>query len=117
MHSIQTRREALGSMTELLRQYIEGKVETADFVPRFGRLFAPFDPPDSSSEGLDDAERERLDLYIELKGGWFNEDAHVVPKNPSWEYGKDTAPQAWIDTRAYRDWIRESLAAAGFSDD
>jgi hypothetical protein len=103
------RREALRQLRGTLREFLAERISVADFVPRYGELFAAFDPPDLSVEGLSEGERSELNVYIRLMGGWFGENENVIPKRSEWKYGEDTRPFSWIDEAAYREVIREAL--------
>jgi hypothetical protein len=108
----ETQRRALADMRRLLARFVGGHLPVREFVPQYGALFAPFDPPDLSTKDLSDEERAELDVFITLMGGWFGEDDERIPKSKSWVYGRDTEPYSWIDEPAYRDWIRIALAVA-----
>jgi hypothetical protein len=113
MDQLVMQRQALKAIHDLLGQFVRGEIEPADFVPAYGALFAPFDPPDLTLAGLCDAERAELELFIQLMGGWFGEEDALIPKRSDWEYGKDTEPFGWIDGPAYRKWILEATQRIG----
>lgn len=107
------RRDALHKIKDVLREFLQGHIGVADFVPRYRALFAPFDPPDLSTDDLSEAEQSELKVFIRLMGGWFGEENDIIPKRAEWKYGEDTEPFSWIDGPAYRTVIQEALARAG----
>jgi hypothetical protein len=109
MSAIDERRRALQRIRETLAEFARGDLSLQTFLPRFKKDLGPFDPPDLSTDGLSDSEKAELTLFIELSGGWFGENQHLIPRRSDWQYGTDTEPFGWIDTQAYRDWIRDSL--------
>ncbi len=113
MELVETQRQALKEIRSLLKRFVAAEIEPADFIPRYGRLFAPFDPPDLTTDALSVSEQHELDLYIKLNGGWFGESKDEIPKNPAWKYGVDTAPYSWIDGPGYRRWICLRAEEAG----
>src|SRR4051812_14385545 len=91
------KKDALHKIEDLLREFLQGSIDVAEFVPRYQALFAPFDPPDLSMAELSEEEQSELKVFIRLMGGWFGEENDVIPKRAEWKYGTDTEPFSWID--------------------
>lgn len=104
-------RTALHDIRRLLAAFVGGAISVADFVPRYQKLFAPFDPPDLTAGGLTEAEKHQLETFIQLMGGWFGEEDDLIPKRADWVYGANTEPYAWIDEARYRQWIQERASS------
>lgn len=115
MNELSVQRAALQQMRDMLRQFIRGDLEVAAFVPSYAALFAPFDPPDRTTEELSDEEYADLSLFIRLMGGWFGEYNELIPRNPSWIYGQNDEPYGWIDGPGYREWISEEAKTRNLS--
>jgi len=108
-----TQREALRELRSLLGRFVRAEIDVSEFLPRYRRLFAPFDPPDLTTADLSLDECKQVDVFICLMGGWFGEQDELIPRRSDWVYGTDTAPHGWIDANAYRALIRSRLTAAG----
>jgi hypothetical protein len=113
MDLVDEQRLALVEIRGLLADFVEGRIEVPEFVPRYRSLFGQFDPPDLNARGLSDIERSELQVFIQIMGGWFGEEDGLIPRRPDWVYGTDTEPYSWIDGPGYRRWILERLGRAG----
>lgn len=94
-------------MRSQVEDFLERRIGVAQFLPAYMALFAPFDPPEAHYEDLSKEEDAQVQTFIRIMGGWFGE--HALPRDPSWRYGVDVEPYAWIDEEGYRHWIRGVL--------
>ncbi len=87
------------------------EIDVARFRPDLAATFAPFDPFPDETHDLSDSERTLEELLVYLSGGWFQEHADVVPRNPEWVYGDEPRPYGWIDEEAYRALLSSRLGS------
>ncbi|MEZ4252402.1 MAG: hypothetical protein R3B99_29680 [Polyangiales bacterium] len=109
----EAKRQALDEIEKWIGLFVRGDIGVAEFLLSYRSMFALFDPPDLSVSGLSVSDRQRLDAFVRLMGGWFGECDHLIPRRDGWVYGVDSEPYGWVDEGLYRGWILEELARVG----
>ncbi|MGC4001176.1 MAG: hypothetical protein QM767_28430 [Anaeromyxobacter sp.] len=69
MELVEAQRQALAEIRALVAAFLAGELEAPEFIPRFGALFAPFDPPDWAARNLTEQDKADLDVFILVNGG------------------------------------------------
>jgi hypothetical protein len=102
-------------MKRELARFLSGEQSGAEFIPRFGALFAPFDGPED--EDLDEEAAAEFQMFEYIHGGKFGESEDFIPLRTDWTYGDEIGPYGWLDDDAYRLAIRRELERRGISID